>query len=104
MIDPVRTRWPRSPLAAGCLWIRCSGRAAAGVPASTCRVGAARRSTVNDSDRELVLAHVDDANRIIGNRALGIGRIFQHGFDVFIADDHGIVRCLGESTYRTGRT
>src|SRR5438876_344405 len=37
---------------------------------------------MNDCDSELVLAHIDDANRIIGNRALGIGRIFQHGFDV----------------------
>ena len=58
---------------------------------------------MNDCNSELVGAHVDDADRIVGNRALGVNRVLQDGFNVFVGNHDGVLRCLGQSSNGTRR-
>ncbi len=100
MKDSVRTRGTGPFLAARCRGVRRrSGR-------GVCATGRSRTawafhgSALNDSDAELILAHIDHPDGVIGNRAVNFGRMFQHSLDVVIGDVNAIFGSLGQGDYR----
>src|SRR5262245_5061771 len=100
MVDAVRSLRTGALLAACGLRILCRRRAANRISTSSRCVArtATCRPAVNDGNRELVGAHVDDADRIVGNRALRVSRVFQHGLNVFVGNHDGVLRRLSQST------
>ena len=93
---------PLGPVAPG----RCSPHAGAGFAAVApppALTAAPHRPAVDDGDPKLILVHINHPERIIRDGALGIGRMLQHGLDVFVADVDAILRCLSQRNYRTRR-
>src|SRR5437879_13891362 len=92
MVDAIRTLRTGALLATCRLLILCRRGVARG---ATCR------PAVNDGNRELVGAHVDDADRIAGNRAPRIGRVFQQSLGVVVGNNAGVLGRVGRATEAT---
>src|SRR6266850_8348899 len=58
---------------------------------------------LQDGPFKIVVTSLSAADRIVGNRALRVGRVFQHGLDVLVGNHDGVLRRLSQSNNGTRR-